>query len=108
MHKRGGQILGSVSIVKVGADTEDMVIKETISEFIVNNFLKGSELTNLVDDSSFLEEGIIDSVGVMELVAFLETTFNFRVEDEEIIPENLDSVNKLTVYVQSKLANNKS
>jgi acyl carrier protein len=82
--------------------------KETIRKFIVNNYLKGSELTNLVDDSSFLEEGIIDSVGVMELVAFLETTFNFRVEDEEIIPENLDSVNKLTVYVQSKLANNKS
>ena len=85
-----------------------MGTKETIREFIISNFLKGGESTTLVDDDSFLGEGIIDSVGVLELVSFLETTFNFRVEDEEIIPENLDSVNKLVVYVQSKLANNKS
>ena len=82
--------------------------KGIIREFIVNNFQKGSELTTLVDDDSFLEEGIIDSVGVLELVAFLEETFNFRVEDEEIIPENLDSVNRLVVFVQSRLASNKS
>ena len=85
-----------------------MDIKETIREFILSNFLKGSELTTLVDDASFLEEGIIDSVGVLELVAFIEETFNFRVEDEEIVPDNLDSVDKLVAFVQSKLANNKS
>ena len=85
-----------------------MGVKETIREFIVNHFLKGSELTTLVDDDSFLEEGIIDSVGVLELVAFVEATFNFRVEDEEIVPDNLDSVNRLVTFVQSKLANNKS
>ncbi len=55
------------------------------------------------DDTSFIEEGLIDSVGVMELVAFLEVTFNFRVEDEEINPDNLDSVIKLVAYVGSKL-----
>ncbi len=85
-----------------------MEIKETIKGFIVSDFLKGSELTTLVDDASFLEEGIIDSVGVLELVAFLEKTFNFGVEDEEIVPDNLDSVDKLVAFVQSKLVNNKS
>ena len=79
-----------------------MEIKETIKGFIVSDFLKGSELTTLVDDASFLEEGIIDSVGVLELVAFLEKTFNFGVEDEEIVPDNLDSVDKLVAFVQSK------
>ena len=82
-----------------------MDIKEKIKTFIVKNFLKGDESKTFDNDTSFLQEGIIDSVGVMELVAFLETTFSFRVEDEEIIPANLDSVNQLVVYVQSKLAN---
>jgi acyl carrier protein len=85
-----------------------MSTKETIREFILSNFLKGSELTTLVDDASFLEEGIIDSVGVLELVAFIEENFNCRVEDEEIVPDNLDSVNRLVVFVQSKLASNKA
>ena len=85
-----------------------MDIKAIVKEFIISNFLKGSEFTKLVDDASFLEEGIIDSVGVMELVAFLETTFHFRIDDEEIVPENLDSINKLVAFVQSKLSNNKS
>ena len=77
-------------------------IKEQIQTFIASYFIKDEALA-LDDDTSFLEEGIIDSVGVLELVAFLEETFSFRVEDEEIIPENLDSVVKLTDYVQSKL-----
>ena len=51
---------------------------------------------------------MIDSVGVVELVVFIEETFSFRVEDEEIIPANLDSVNQLVVYVQSKLISNNS
>ena len=82
--------------------------KETMREFITSNFLKGDESKTLDDDASFLEEGIIDSVGVVELVAFLEVTFSIRVEDEEIIPENLDSVNNLIAYVQLKLTASKS
>ena len=85
-----------------------MDVKETIREFIADHFLKGGEVTTISDDVSFLDEGIIDSVGVLELVAFIEETFGFRVEDEELIPENLDSVSKLVVFVQSKLTNNKS
>lgn len=82
-----------------------MDIKGTIVDFIICNFPKVRELKNF-EDVSLLEEGIIDSVGVLELILFLEQTFAFSVEDEEIIPDNLDSVNKLAIYVQSKLKNN--
>jgi len=85
-----------------------MDIKETMREFIANNFLKGDESKTFDADDSFLENAMIDSVGVVELVVFIEETFGFRVEDEEIIPANLDSVNKLVVYVRSKLTSNNS
>jgi acyl carrier protein len=85
-----------------------MDIKKTIKEFITDHFLKGGETKTISDEGSFLEEGIIDSVGVLELVAFLEETFGFRVEDEELIPENLDSLVKLVTYVESKSAVKKS
>jgi acyl carrier protein len=89
-------------------NTEDADIKEKIREFIANYFLTGEESKTVDNDDSFLEKEIIDSTGVLELVAFLEETFSFRVEDEEIIPANLDSINKLVVYVRSKLTSNNS
>ncbi len=76
-------------------------IKEKIRTYVLDNFVKDSGLV-LKDDTSFLEEGIIDSTGVMELVVFIESTFGVRVEDEEIIPDNFESINLLTKYVQSK------
>jgi acyl carrier protein len=81
--------------------------KEKIREFVLSYFVKDSGL-ELKDDTSFLEEGIIDSTGVMELVAFIEETFGIRLEDEEIIPDNFDSVNRLVNYVNSKLVSSKS
>ena len=85
-----------------------MDVRETIREFISNNFLRGDESGTFDDDDSFLENGMIDSVGIVELVVFIEETFGFRVEDEEIIPANFDSVNQLIVYVRSKLTSNNS
>ena len=85
----------------------DIDIKETIREFIADNFLKRDESKTFDDDDSFLENAMIDSVGVVELVAFIEETFGFRVEDEELVPENLDSVDKLVAYIQLKSGNNK-
>ena len=82
-------------------------IKDKITAFVRDYFVKDSGLV-LQDDTSFLEEGVIDSVGVMELVAFIEETFTIRVEDEEIIPDNFDSINKLTYHVQAKLINSRS
>ena len=84
----------------------DSELKDKIRSFVLGSLVQESDL-KLSDDASFLEEGIIDSTGVMELAAFLEDTFGFQVEDEEIIPDTFDSVNKLIQYVRAKLANKK-
>jgi acyl carrier protein len=81
-----------------------METKNVIKAFINNHFLKGDKSIALHDDTLFIDAGIIDSVGVLELVAFVEETFGFRVEDEELIPENLDSINRLVTYVKLKTA----
>ena len=78
--------------------------KNILREFIFKNFLKEDTARTLLDDDSFIDNGIIDSVGVLELVAFIEETYGFRVEDEEIVPENFDSIAKLDMFVRSKLA----
>ncbi len=79
--------------------------KDKIKAFIVDNFLFGNE-DGLKDETSFLEEGIIDSTGVLELVTFLEEEFSISVDDEELIPQNLDSINNVTAYVQRKINSN--
>ena len=76
--------------------------KTKIREFITENFLFG-EANGLKDDTSFLEEGIIDSTGVLELVNFLEEEFSITVDDEELIPENLDSINNVTTFLVGKM-----
>lgn len=78
-------------------------LREILIKFINEYFVKESG-TVLDTDASLIEEGILDSTGVIELVAFIEETFNIRVEDEEIIPDNLDSINKLVHFIQPKLA----
>ena len=76
--------------------------KAEIKEFIIDNFLFG-DADGIGDDTSFLEEGIIDSTGVLELVAFLEENYNISVEDEELIPENLDSISNIAQYLERKM-----
>lgn len=78
-------------------------IKQKIREFIIDNFLFGSE-NGLENDTSFLESGIIDSTGILELVNYIEEEFSISVEDEDLIPENLDSINNVVSYLQLKLA----
>ena len=73
-----------------------MDTKEQIKEFFEDNFMVDFE-EDFNDEDSFLESGIIDSTGVLELVLFLEENFGFKVDDEEIIPENLDSFKKLVL-----------
>ena len=81
-----------------------MITKNAVTKFVNTQFLKGNKAIAITDDSSFIDEGIIDSLGVLELVSFIEETFGFRVEDEEMIPDNLDSINKIVAYVGIKLA----
>ncbi len=76
--------------------------KDKIREFVVENFLFGSD-ENLEDNTSFLDEGIIDSTGILELVSFLEEEFSITVDDDELIPENPDSINNVTAYLGQKL-----
>lgn len=77
-------------------------IKTIIRNFIKENFLVFSGMDDFEDTDSFLEKGIIDSTGLLELIGFIEEEFNIRVEDEETIPDNLDSLGKLTSYIRRK------
>ena len=79
-------------------------MKDQIREYILENCMYGAPPEDLDDKVSFLESGIIDSTGVMELIVFLEEEFDIEVEDAEMVPENLDSVERLCAYVARKTA----
>jgi len=74
---------------------------DSLRAFIKENFLFGKEPT-FSNDDSFLDMGLIDSTGVLELVNFLEDAHGVKVEDEELVPENLDSINRIVQFVESK------
>lgn len=76
-------------------------VRKEMRSYIVENFLFGDE-GQLADDQSLLEYGLIDSTGILELVAFLEEHFGVHVPDEEMIPDNLDSIERLVRYVCAK------
>ena len=78
-----------------------MQLTAVIRQFIIENFLF-EEDENLKEDTSFLESGIIDSTGILELVSYLEENFRITVEDEELVPENLDSIANVVAYLSKK------
>ena len=75
---------------------------EIIRCYIVENFLFGDD-SGLEDNSSFLEEGILDSTSALELVGFIEKEFSITVDDEEVIPDNLDSIINIVNFLKKKL-----
>ena len=77
-----------------------MEIKAQVREYVARNLLFSDNGFEYGDDDSFLQEGIVDSVGVLELVLFVEETFGVAVDDQDITPDNFDSVNKLADYIQ--------
>ena len=77
-------------------------IGSRVRKFIAESFMYRDGLKTLDDQESLLEKGLIDSTGVLELVFFLEKTFNVKVGDDEVLPENLDSVRKICEFVQRK------
>lgn len=79
-----------------------MEIRDEVKSFIVDNFMIGRDPAELTDSPSLLELGVIDSTGVLELVGFLEEKYRFQVEDTELVPDNLDSIEALERYVRSK------
>jgi acyl carrier protein len=80
----------------------NMEIKEQIKQFFEDNFMAEFE-DGFNDASSFLEHGIIDSTGVLELVSFLEENFEIKIEDNELIPENLDSFSSIENFINTKI-----
>lgn len=74
----------------------------TVKEFIIENFLFGDD-SQLQEDISFLDSGIIDSTGILELVSFLEETYDISIGDEELLPENLDSFKNISKFLKTKL-----
>ncbi len=75
-----------------------------VRDFIVSNLLFDAD-TELDNDTSFLESGIIDSTGVLELIMFLESTYGIKITPEEMVPENLDSLNRVAGFLTRKVAN---
>ena len=77
-------------------------VREELTEFIVANYLFGDTARVPRDDDSLVEEGIIDSTGILELIEFLESRFGVEVSESETVPENLGSISSLTEFVMSK------
>ncbi|MHB2156411.1 acyl carrier protein [Calditrichota bacterium GD2] len=78
-------------------------MEQKVRNFIVDNFLFGDDSVTFSDDDSLSENGIIDSTGILGLVNFLESEFQLSIENEEITPENLDSINKIVQFIKMKI-----
>ena len=78
------------------------VLRDRIQKFILENYLFTSDTGALGLDDSLLGRGIVDSTGILEIIMFIEEQLGVKVEDEEMVPENLDSVNRIATFVESK------
>lgn len=78
-------------------------IKEQIVEFLGTNFLYDGDLLDLGENDSLLENGIVDTTGVLELVLFVEDTYGFEVPENDLAPENFDTINNIASYVSQRL-----
>lgn len=80
-----------------------MAYRDKLRSFILENYLFSDDPSLLDDQDSFLDKGILDSTGILELVFFLEEEFNFQVAEGDMVPENLDSVQNLLRFLDTKL-----
>jgi acyl carrier protein len=80
-----------------------MDVNQQIRDYITTNFYV-ADTSQLHDDASLLDHGIIDSTGMLELITFIESRFGFQVADEEMLPANLDSVGRIAAFVARKTA----
>jgi acyl carrier protein len=79
-------------------------LRQNIRNYIIHDFLFDDEQSMLSDDASLLQNGVIDSTGVLDLLLFVEDTFDVRVPDEDLTPENFDSVDNLAHYIEARIA----
>jgi acyl carrier protein len=78
-------------------------IQKEIRQYVFENFIVDDD-EDFSDDESFLESGLIDSTGILELITFVEENYEIEIEDEEMIPDNLDGIAKVAGFVASKMA----
>jgi len=79
-------------------------IRNDVRAFVVENFLFGDATQTPADDASLIENDVIDSTGVLELVAFIEERFGIAMDDADIVPANLDSLDRIAAFVSNKQA----
>ncbi len=79
-----------------------METRQQVRQFLAENFLLSSDSFDMADDVSLLENGVVDSTGVLELISFVEETFGVQIRDEEIVPDNFDSVDRIVAYINDK------
>jgi acyl carrier protein len=77
-------------------------IERPVQDFITENFLYRGEVQSLSKEDSLFGTGLIDSMGILELVTFLESSFSIKVADEDVVPENMDTIGRIVTYVQRK------
>jgi len=82
--------------------TETTEIRDQLKRYIAENLLFSDKEYPFEDDASFLKNGVVDSTGVMELVAYVEQKFGVTVDPKEVVPDNFDSVKNLTAYIKRK------
>ena len=81
-----------------------MDYKASIKPFILNNFLFTDDAAAVADDASLIRGGIVDSTGILELVGFLEESFGLKVADADIVPANLDTIDRIAAFIERKKA----
>ncbi|WP_456445164.1 acyl carrier protein [Thiolapillus sp.] len=79
-----------------------MSSEEKIREFILENYLFTDDQSELNNDDSFLDQGILDSTGILEIIFFIEDEFGIKIKDDEMVPDNLDSVNRIVAFIKRK------
>jgi acyl carrier protein len=79
-----------------------MSVAQGVRDFILQNFLFTEDQSAIADGDSFLAKGIVDSTGMLEIIYFLEDTYGIKIEEQEMVPENLDSVNNIVAFVARK------
>jgi acyl carrier protein len=79
-------------------------VRDALRKLILESYLFSDNPSDLADDASFMDLGVIDSTGIMEVVIFMEENFGIKVLDTDLLPENLDRINSLVAFVERKQA----
>jgi acyl carrier protein len=79
---------------------------EIIKNFIIKDIVTDSEKINLSYEDSLIEAGVIDSLGIMKMLAFLDDEFHVIIEDQDVIPENFETINTISSYIEKKKSAN--